>query len=122
MDRRKFIKSAVATVVTLALPGSTLKAAEQLMKVERGNVIIDFATKTIHLKPTVPYITPLELHRFLQSIWDEPEMMIYENPSIRGGDNFVRMENDWTMSNKSMEYVLEGTFVNGEDVYFTIKP
>ena len=116
MNRRTFIKSAFATVVSLSIPNIDTAIGGVL----QGNFYLDFDGKTIHYIGNGPTITVSELYRWLQDQWDKPDFLTEPNISIRHSDEVVELIRGWTVSKNAVEHLTGGCLKENGNMWISV--
>jgi len=111
MNRREFIKGAVATAATLSfgtgievlLPPSTSDTTIA------GDWVIDFTTKNItYVGSKNKAITTLELHRSLSEVLEKSDNMMYEIATNRHTDQHISLVNGYSIDEESINHLCDG--------------
>ena len=82
---------------------------------------IDRSTKTIEYTGSDSTISVLDLHRWLQSLYDDPDMMEHGTPSVRHTDNFIELRDGLKVSDASIPRLTAGALKQGDE-YFSSGP
>lgn len=88
------------------------------------NVIIDIRGRTIKVRETV---TALELYRYLQSRFDDVDLMPFPNPMSRSGGQQIsndtyataiyQVHDTWIFDRESFGHITEGSVIMGDEIY-----
>ena len=64
--------------------------------VREGDIVIDEDEKTIYVTRNM---TAIAFHRTIQDLFDQPEYLVFANPTNRIADDRIQMQPPWLMGN-----------------------
>ena len=88
-----------------------------------GDWEFDTVTRTIHWagrRNGKPSYTVLELYRYIQDAFDEPELIDEEMPVFAPTNELMSMENGWSISEEGFGHLTEGTVRQGDEYWTNI--
>lgn len=120
MLRRSFIRQVLGAGSLALLPTPLLKVSTPTPWTLEPWAV-DPASKVISWTGASDQsFTVLELHRYLMDLFDEPDMLCEEPPTMRSTDTVIEVIHGWTITPESMEHLHGGSLKIEGDVYSSI--
>ena len=82
---------------------------------------VNVSTKEIFAQPDAETVSVEQLYRALTDIFDDEDMLAYEDPMIRVTPEIVEMRNDWRIGDEGFKHLYGGSVTQGDEIYATIR-